>query len=233
MIFFAVPTICCENIGSNCFRRIVFLLTLNSRWRSLVEPDRLAPAQSPAAFIYQEIYLGKTETLALATAILCSAVPCQAQEVQAVEPVPIAPPPPAPPAPRCEKVTLSATELFAFNSATLTMPQPGLDTIAAALTADPSITDVDIAGYADRLGATSYNLGLSQRRAAAVRGYLVGRGIDGARLKDYGKGESNPVVRCNNKRHADLIRCLEPNRRVQVEQITIERRVQTPAAAAR
>ena len=136
------------------------------------------------------------------------------------------PPPPPPPPPRFEKVTMAATELFAFNLATLTMPQPRLDDIAAALTADPSITDVDISGYADRLGSSKYNQKLSQRRADAVRAYLVGRGIEGARLKPYGKGEANPVVTCNNKRRADLIKCLEPNRRVEVEQITIERRVQ-------
>ncbi len=142
-------------------------------------------------------------------------------------PPPVAPPAPPPPPPaRFEKVTLSTTELFAFNSADLSMPQPRLDEIAAALTADPSITDVDITGYADRLGSDQYNLKLSQRRADAVRTYLVARGIDGARLKAYGKGESNPIVTCTNKNRAELIKCLEPNRRVEVEQITVERRVQ-------
>ena len=142
---------------------------------------------------------------------------------------PVAPPPapvPPPPAPaRFEKVTLSAIELFEFDSATLSMAQPRLDEIAAALSADPSITDVDVTGYADRLGAASYNLKLSERRANAVRDYLVARGIDGARLKAYGKGETNPVVTCTNKNRAELIKCLEPNRRVEVEQIIIERRV--------
>jgi OOP family OmpA-OmpF porin len=41
-----------------------------------------------------------------------------------------------------------------------------------------------------------------------------------------GKGEANPVVVCTDKVRADLIKCLEPNRRVEVEQITIERPVQ-------
>ncbi|RJG20476.1 OmpA family protein [Massilia cavernae] len=140
---------------------------------------------------------------------------------EAPPPAPVAPPPPV----RFEKVTLSATELFDFDSATLKMPQPRLDEIAAALGADPAITDVDITGYADRLGSDHYNLKLSELRSKAVRDYLVGKGIDGARLKAYGKGERNPVVVCTNTNRVELIKCLEPNRRVEVEQILIERRV--------
>ncbi|WP_426111494.1 OmpA family protein [Massilia sp. PWRC2] len=138
---------------------------------------------------------------------------------------PPAPPPPPPP-PRFEKVTLAATELFAFDSARLSSPQPRLDDIAAALTADPSITDVDITGHADRLGSAKYNLKLSEQRANAVRDYLVARGVAAQRLKAYGKGETVPVVTCNERNRAALIKCLEPNRRVEVEQITVERRVQ-------
>ena len=72
---------------------------------------------------------------------------------------------------------------------------------------------------------TSTTSSCRERRANAVRDYLVAKGIDGARLKAYGKGETNPVVTCTNKNRAELIKCLEPNRRVEVEQITIERRV--------
>jgi OOP family OmpA-OmpF porin len=144
-------------------------------------------------------------------------------ETPAPAPAPVAPPPPA----RFEKVTLSSTELFGFDSATLTMPQPKLDEIAAALQADPSITDVDITGYTDRLGSTKYNQKLSERRANAVREYLVGKGVDSSRLKAYGKGKQNPVVTdCKQKKKSELIECLAPNRRVEVEQITVERRVQ-------
>ena len=139
-------------------------------------------------------------------------------------PAPVAPPPP-PPA-RFEKVTMSATELFQFDKAELRMPQTRLDEIAMALQADTSITNVDITGYTDRLGSDSYNQKLSERRANAVRDYLVSKGIDGSRLNAIGKGEANPVVECNDKKRADLIKCLEPNRRVEVEQITIEKRVQ-------
>ena len=141
-------------------------------------------------------------------------------------PVAPPPPPPAPPA-RFEKVTLSSTDLFAFDSATLNMPQPKLDEIAAALQADTSINDVDITGYTDRLGSKKYNHKLSERRANAVKDYLVSKGVDASRLKAYGKGEQNPVVTdCHQKKKADLIACLAPNRRVEVEQITVERRVQ-------
>jgi OOP family OmpA-OmpF porin len=151
-------------------------------------------------------------------------MPTPVAEAPAPAPEPVAPPPP--PA-RFEKVTLSSTELFAFNSATLTMPQPKLDEIAAALQADPSITDVDITGYTDRLGSKKYNQKLSERRANAVRDYLVSHGVDAKRLKAYGKGEQNPVVTdCKQKKRSALIDCLAPNRRVEVEQITVERKVQ-------
>ncbi len=140
-------------------------------------------------------------------------------------PEPVAPPPP--PAPRFEKVTLSATELFPFDSAVLGMPQPKLDLMAAAIKADPNITDVDVVGYADRIGPVAYNLALSEARANAVRDYLVSQGVDPNQLKAYGKGEGHPVVECGDiEPLAKLIECLQPNRRVEVEQIVIERRVQ-------
>jgi OOP family OmpA-OmpF porin len=138
-------------------------------------------------------------------------------------PAPLPPPPPAPA--RFEKVTMSATKLFAFDSAKLSTDTPKLDEIAAALNADPSINNVVITGYTDRLGSDKYNQKLSERRANSVKDYLVSKGIAANRLVAEGKGKANPVVECHDKKRADLINCLEPNRRVEVEQITIERRV--------
>ena len=138
---------------------------------------------------------------------------------------PVAPPPPPPPAPRFEKFTLSSTELFAFDSAVLKMPQPKLDEIATALKANSSVTNVTISGYTDRLGSDKYNLKLSDKRANSVRDYLVNVGVAANRITAVGKGEANPVVECKMKKRAELIQCLEPNRRVEVDQMTFERRV--------
>lgn len=140
------------------------------------------------------------------------------------EPV-VAPPPPPPPAPKFEKVTLSSTELFGFDSDVLGSAQPKLDEMAKVLKANTAIANVEINGYTDRLGSDKYNLALSERRANAVKTYLVNNGVSADRLKAVGKGETNPVVECKNTKRAELITCLEPNRRVEVEEITFQRRV--------
>lgn len=147
--------------------------------------------------------------------------------VVAAAPAPMPPPmamPAAAPA-RFEKVTLSSTELFAFDSATLRLPQPKLDEIADVLRRNSQIDRVTITGYTDRLGSDAYNRALSQRRADAVKSYLTGKSIAAARLETLARGEENPVVQCNDRKRADLIVCLEPNRRVEVGEFVVERRL--------
>lgn len=135
-------------------------------------------------------------------------------------------PAPAPaPVPRFEKISLSSTELFAFNKSDLRMPQPKLDEIAAALNNNTQVDNVVVTGYTDRIGSDKYNQKLSERRANAVKDYLVGKGVGANRLSAVGKGKANPVVVCTQKKRPALIECLERNRRVEVEQITIEQRV--------
>lgn len=142
------------------------------------------------------------------------------------EPTPAPAPEPAPaPAPRMEKLTLSATELFAFDSDQLAQPQPKLDELAQVLNSNKQIEIVTVYGYTDRLGSDSYNMKLSQRRADTVKAYLVSKGVDASRINSVGKGKANPVVECKDKNRTKLIKCLEPNRRIEVEQVTYERRV--------
>jgi OOP family OmpA-OmpF porin len=53
---------------------------------------------------------------------------------------------------------------------------------------------VTIEGYTDSKGTEAYNQKLSERRANAVKNYLVSRGVEASRLDAVGKGESDPVA---------------------------------------
>lgn len=143
--------------------------------------------------------------------------------------VPTPAPPPVviapPPAPKFEKYTLSSTELFGFDSDILHLPQPKLDEIAAALKTQGGPPQIVIVGYTDRLGAPEYNQKLSERRATAVKNYIASKGIDPTRLQAFGKGEADPVVQCTETNKAALIECLKPNRRVEIDQVVVERKV--------
>jgi len=127
-----------------------------------------------------------------------------------------------------KKYTLSASELFAFNSAKLGANQPKLDEVAQVMNANTrDIASVTIVGYTDRIGSEAYNQKLSERRANAVKDYLVSHGVSANRLSAVGRGESNPVVDCKDvKQRAALIKCLAPNRRVEVEPVTVTKPAQ-------
>ena len=68
-----------------------------------------------------------------------------------------------------------------------------LDGVAATLTANPDIR-VQVAGHTDSQGEDVYNKDLSQRRAASVVNYLVGKGVASDNLQPAGFGEEQPVA---------------------------------------
>jgi outer membrane protein OmpA-like peptidoglycan-associated protein len=68
-----------------------------------------------------------------------------------------------------------------------------LDDVAATLENHPELRLVEVQGHTDDQGAEDYNLELSQRRAEAVRQYLVEQGIEADRLVARGYGESQPL----------------------------------------
>ncbi len=83
---------------------------------------------------------------------------------------------------------------FAYNRADLQPQFYGtLDRIATTLNQYPQ-TYIDVVGHADATGPDQYNLGLSQRRASSVAGYLVTRGVIQDRLFVAGQGERQPVA---------------------------------------
>jgi len=52
---------------------------------------------------------------------------------------------------------------------------------------------VSVEGYTDSRGGDKYNLGLSERRAQAVKKYLVDKGENADRIASAGKGKANPI----------------------------------------
>ena len=73
-------------------------------------------------------------------------------------------------------------------------------------------------GHTDRLGSAQANQKLSERRAAAVKAYLVSKGMNAAQIETYGYGKTTPKKSCpdqKDRRQMDL--CLAENRRVEVE----------------
>jgi outer membrane protein OmpA-like peptidoglycan-associated protein len=69
----------------------------------------------------------------------------------------------------------------------------GLNKLVAFLGKYPDRT-ATIEGYTDSVGSEDYNQGLSERRADSVRSYLIGQGVDSARLSASGKGKRSPVA---------------------------------------
>jgi len=134
------------------------------------------------------------------------------------------PPPPPPPAPTSEKVTFAADALFDFDKAVLRADgKAKLDDLVSKL-AGVSLEVIIAVGYTDRLGPLAHNQKLSVARAQAVKDYLVSKGIEPNRVYTEGKGPANPVKQCPDpsakgeiRNRAQLIQCLQPNRRVEVE----------------
>jgi peptidoglycan-associated lipoprotein len=98
-----------------------------------------------------------------------------------------------------EAATSSAREalteivFFQYDSDEITPEaERKLQTKASVLQSNPGVR-LRIEGHCDQRGSTEYNLALGQRRAEAVRAYLVNLGIDGSRLSTISYGEERPL----------------------------------------
>lgn len=173
------------------------------------------------------------DALRRASAEAASCGPALAPKV-AVAPAPVAANPapvPAPvpaPAPvvresRKETYVLMSDALFKFDKSGRNEMLPGgkerLAAVAERLKAYQSIDALTITGHTDRLGSEGYNDPLSTRRAATTLAYLESLGVKASKAQAVGKGEREPVTtQCSDKLpKAQLIVCLQPDRRVSIE----------------
>jgi len=99
--------------------------------------------------------------------------------------------------------------------------KPNLDKFAADLRGT-NYDVITVTGHTDRIGSHAYNMKLSTRRAEAVQTYLVeSAGIPANKITAKGVDGADPVTKageCKGKKATkELIACLQPDRRVEVE----------------
>ncbi|WP_461561204.1 OmpA family protein [Thiobacillus sp.] len=128
-----------------------------------------------------------------------AAVTAAAEPAPAPEPAYVAPPAPAPaayvaPTPMPpQKLVLEGVN-FDFDKATLRQEDIAIiDKDVTGLDKWGNV-NIEVAGHTDSRGSDKYNMKLSQRRAEAVRNYLISKGIAADRLTAKGYGESQPVA---------------------------------------
>lgn len=126
------------------------------------------------------------------------AAPAPEPERRPTPPPPPPPPPPPAPAPEPEPEVLfefDAMVTFGLDSADL---RPGavaeLNEAAGLLNLHPEITRIEVAGHTCDLGPAAHNQRLSERRAQAVRDFLVNNGVSADRLVVRGYGEDRPKL---------------------------------------
>jgi outer membrane protein OmpA-like peptidoglycan-associated protein len=97
--------------------------------------------------------------------------------------------------PRGMVITLSGSVLFASaKSDLLPAAQLKLNEVADALIKEDPLSKIVVEGHTDSQGGVPYNQDLSQRRAQAVRDYMVSRGIASDRVTSQGFGSSRSVA---------------------------------------
>lgn len=138
--------------------------------------------------------------------------------VQAVFPAPVEAVPAPAPVPRVEtpkavvvKVSYSTDTFFDFDKSVIKPEgKKALDELVAKLS-NVSLEVIIVVGHTDSVGTDAYNMKLGDRRANAVKAYLLTKGIEKNRVYTDSKGERQPIA--DNKTAQGRAK----NRRVEIE----------------
>jgi len=130
----------------------------------------------------------------------------------------------ATPAAYADRASYHAQVLFEFQRASLGSDgRKLLDELARQLL-DADVERLTATAHTDRIGDAAYNEVLAERRAEAIRAYLLEKGVPEERVRVEGKGARQPVSngRCEGlgpetRQNAKLIDCLQPDRRAEIE----------------
>ena len=163
-----------------------------------------------------------TSRLLLATAafafVLSGCSTADKMVAPAPKPAPVAakapPPPPPPPKPKMAPTYVIEGVNFDTDSAALKPAATAkLDEVVTGLNKHPEVR-YEIRGYTDSTGSADYNIGLSDRRAKSVQGYLVKKGVSADQVRSVnGFGEEDPVASNRTKQGR------AQNRRVEIKPI--------------
>jgi len=114
-------------------------------------------------------------------------------------------------APAIEMISIKADAHFDFDKSELKAGDRKELDDAAAKMKNMKVESITVIGHTDSVGTDAYNQKLSERRAAAVKSYLVSKGVSAGQIHTQGKGESQPVA--DNKTAAGRAK----NRRADIE----------------
>lgn len=173
-----------------------------------------------------------TWTPADATIVGCDGVMAKAAAVPAPTPPAEPPPPPPPPVakpepplvvppapqPVSEKVTFDTDTFFDFDKSILKPEGKSKLTELASRLAGMTVEVVVAVGHTDAIGTDAYNQKLSERRAQAVKDFLLTQNLPADRIYTEGKGEKQPEA--SNKTKEGRAK----NRRVEVEVVGVRKR---------
>ena len=116
---------------------------------------------------------------------------------------------------------LDDSEFFGSDRATLSeKSRRDLSRLVSALKTADGIHAILVTGHADRIGPEPYNEQLALRRSNNVKAYLVANGIPAGKIEATGVGLQDPWVSCPDRlARSELVKCLAPNRRVDIEAV--------------